>query len=142
MLILALAAALMLGLGLQAALEDGRPAAYQSVLLVCGLLLLGGALLELAHVLGGDYPWSAPTLTWTSLLLAAAAAYPARALQQRRSAAMIAALALGVAFLALIDWVFGPTGQNGYRWLLLLLSLVACSPRSPCAGAGPVTPSC
>jgi hypothetical protein len=123
-LILALAAGLTLGLGLQAALEDGRPAAYQSVLLVCGLLLLGGALLELAHALGGDYPWSAPTLTWTSLLLAAAAAYAARACSSA-ICGMIAALALGVAFLALIDWVFGPTGQNGYRWLLLLISLVA-----------------
>ena len=51
----------MLGLGLQAALEDGRPAAYQSVLLVCGLLLLGGALLELAHLLGaGDDAVGAP----------------------------------------------------------------------------------
>ena len=122
--ILALAAGLMLGLGLQAPLEGGRPAAYQSVLLVSGLLLLGGALLELAHALGGDYPWSAASLTWTALLLAAAALHPARTC---RSAicGMIAALALGVAFLALIDWIFGPTGQNGYRWLLLLISLVA-----------------
>ena len=48
LLIVAAAAALILGLGLQAQPEDGRPAAYQSVLLVTGLLLLEGALLELA----------------------------------------------------------------------------------------------
>ena len=53
-LILALAAGLILGLGLQAPLEDGRPAAYQSVLLVSGLLLLEGMLLELANLLGAD----------------------------------------------------------------------------------------
>jgi hypothetical protein len=123
-LIVAVSAALLLGLGLQARLEDGRPPAYQSVLLVCGLLLLGGALLELAHALGGDYPWSSPSLTWTALLLAAAALYPART---RRSAicGMIAALALGVAFLALVSWIFGPIGQNGYRRLLLLVATVA-----------------
>ena len=123
-LIVALSAALLLGLGLQAQLEDGRPAAYQSVLLVCGLLLLGGALLELAHALGGAYPWSSASLTWTALLLAAAALYPART---RNSAicGMIAALAIGVAVLALVSWVFGPIGQNGYRWLLLLVAIVA-----------------
>ncbi len=122
--IVALAAALMLGLGLQAPLEGGRPAAYQSVLLVSGLLLLGGALLELAHALGGDYPWSAASLTWTSLLLAVAALHAARTCHSA-ICGMIAALALGIAFLALVDWIFGPIGQNGYRWLLLLISLVA-----------------
>src|SRR5688500_11213479 len=46
-LIAAAAAALILGLGLQARPEGGSPAAYQSVLLVSGLLLLEVALLEL-----------------------------------------------------------------------------------------------
>ena len=52
--ILALAAALDYGLGVQARLEDGMPAAFQSVLLVCGLLLLAGMLLELANLLGAS----------------------------------------------------------------------------------------
>ncbi len=67
----------MLGLGLQARTEDGRPPAYQSVLLVTGLLLLYAALLRLADLLGaefgggdGDSPvfaaLPAGTLTWTS----------------------------------------------------------------------------
>jgi hypothetical protein len=43
LLILAVATAAILGLGLQARTEDGRPPAYQSVLLVTGLLLLGGS---------------------------------------------------------------------------------------------------
>ena len=55
LLILAVATAVVLGLGLQAETEDGRPPAYQSVLLVTGLLLLYATLLRLADVLGADF---------------------------------------------------------------------------------------
>ena len=48
-LVLGPAAAIVLALGLQAPNEDGRPPAYQSVLLVTGLLLLFPALLRLAR---------------------------------------------------------------------------------------------
>jgi hypothetical protein len=120
--IVALAAAAILGLGLQAQLEGGRPAAYQSVLLVCGLLLLDGALLELAHVLGADFAgFPAGAFVWTSLVLCGTALYPA----VRRNSAicgMVAALAAGIAVLAAVNLVFGPTSQAAYRWLLLLLA--------------------
>jgi hypothetical protein len=124
-LIVALSAALMLGLGLQASLEGGSPAAYQSVLLVCGLLLLEGALLELANLLGADFDdgFPAGAFVWTSLLLCAAALYPAI----RRNSAisgMIAAIAAGVAFLSAVNWIFGAESQTVFRWLLLLLMLV------------------
>jgi hypothetical protein len=124
-LIVALAAALVLSLGLQARLEGGRPAAYQSVLLVCGLLLLEVALLELANLLGADLSGSefpAGTFVWTSLVLCGAALYPAL---QRNSAicSMIAALALGGAVLAAANWIFGASSQAVYRWLLLVLAL-------------------
>ena len=123
-LIVAAAAALILGLGLQARLEGGRPAAYQSVLLVCGLLLLEGALLELANLLGAEFAddFPAGAFVWTSLLLCGAALYPAI---RRNSAicAMIAAIALGVAILAAANWIFGAESQAVFRWLLLALSL-------------------
>jgi hypothetical protein len=123
-LVVAAAAALILGLGLQARLEGGSPAAYQSVLLVCGLLLVEGALLELANLLGADFEGGIPVgaLVWTSLLLCAAALFPA---VRRNSAisAMIAAIALGVAILAAANWIFGAESQAVYRWLLLVLSL-------------------
>jgi hypothetical protein len=125
-LIVALAAALILGLGLQAQLEGGRPAAYQSVLLVCGLLLLGGALLELANLLGADVlgdDFPAGTFVWTSLVLCAVALLTA----VRRNSAiagMIAAIAAGVAFLSAVNWIFGAESQAVFRWLLLLLALV------------------
>jgi hypothetical protein len=124
-LIVAAAAALILGLGLQARLEGGHPAAYQSVLLVCGLLLLEGALLELANVLGADFEDDLPTsaIVWTSLLLCGAALYPA----VRRNSAisgMVAGIAAGVAVLAAATWIFGAESQTVFRWLLLVLALV------------------
>jgi hypothetical protein len=123
-LILAAAAALILGLGLQARPEGGRPDAYQSVLLVCGLLLLEGALLQLAELLGADFSdFPAGTFVWTSLLLCAAALYPA---VRRNSAicAMVAGIAAAVAFLSAANWIFGADSQTVFRWLLLLLALV------------------
>jgi hypothetical protein len=124
-LIVAAAAALILGLGLQARPEAGAPAAYQSVLLVSGLLLLGGALLELANLLGADFSGDelpAGAFVWTSLLLCAAALYPA----VRRNSAicgMVAALALGIAILSAANWIFGADSQAVYRWLLLALAV-------------------
>jgi hypothetical protein len=139
LLILAVAAAAMLGLGLQASAAGGRPPAYQSVLLVTGLLLLYAALLRLADLLGADFGdagdggadaaggpiWSSlpeGALVWTSLLLAAVAAWAA---VRRRSAValMIAAIAVGVALLSLLAWVFDADGQGPYRVVLLLLAV-------------------
>jgi hypothetical protein len=123
-LIVAAAAALVLGLGLQARPEGGRPAAYQSVLLVAGLLLLAGALLELANLLGADFGDGLPAgaLVWTSLVLCGAALYPAI----RRNSAicgMVAGIAAGVAILAAANWIFGAESQAVYRWILLALAL-------------------
>lgn len=123
-LIVAAVAALFLGLGLQARTEGGSPAAYQSVLLVCGLLLLAGALLELANLLGADFDGGVPAgaLVWTALVLCGAALYPAI---RRNSAicAMVAGIALGVAILAAANWIFGVDSQSVFRWLLLALAL-------------------
>jgi hypothetical protein len=118
------AAALILVLGLHAPNEDGGPPAYRSVLLVTGLLLLGDALLRLADVLGAEVDGVVPpagTLTWTSLVLSAVAAYAAA---RSRSAAclLIAAIATGIAMLAALDWIVDPDGFGGARWLLLVLA--------------------
>jgi hypothetical protein len=117
--ILALAAGVLYALGVQVR-QEGRPYAFQSVLLVAGLLLLYPALLTLADVLGADFAgFPAGAIVWTSLLYAGAALYPAAA---RSSAvcALIAALALGLAGLAFANWVFGATSATTYRWLLAL----------------------
>ena len=60
-------AAVILGIGLQAPSEGGRPPAYQSVLLVTGLLLLYVFLLRLADALGADFWHGGDTLVWGNL---------------------------------------------------------------------------
>ncbi len=122
--ILAFAAAALLALALQARSEGGRPPAFQSVLLVCGLLLAGAALLRLADVLGADLSSGVPaaTATWTALALAGLALWPAVA-KGSSIAALIGALAVGIAALSLVRWVTGADSATTYRWLLALAAL-------------------
>jgi hypothetical protein len=123
LLILAAAAALMLGLGLQARPEGGRPPAFQSVLLVCGLGLLYPALLTLADVLGADFDdFPAGAFVWASLLQAGAALWPAVRCHSA-ICALIAAVAVGIALLSAIDWIFDPDGTDPFRWALVVLGL-------------------
>jgi hypothetical protein len=119
LVILAVAAAAIYSLGVQV-VQEGRPYAFQSVLLVCGLGLLYAALLTLADVLGADFrEFPAGSFVWTSLLFAGAALYPAVA---RNSAicALIGALALGLAGLTFANWAFGAESATTFRWLLAL----------------------
>jgi hypothetical protein len=121
--ILVLSAAVMLGLGVQFRPEGGRPPAFQSVLLVCGLGLLYAALLTLANVLGADFDRFSPgAFVWTSLIVGAVATWAAL---ERASAicALIAAVAFAIAVLSFWDWLFHPSGQAAFRWLLALMAL-------------------
>jgi hypothetical protein len=123
-LVLAVACAVILGLGLLARPEGGRPPAFQSVLLVCGLGLLALALLRLADLLGADLVgFPSGTLTWTSLVLAGAALWPAVA-KGSAICALIAALAIGVAALAFVNWSTGADSATTFRWLLGLAAIV------------------
>jgi hypothetical protein len=136
-LILSAAAGAILWLALQPRFEEGAPAAYQSVLLATALLLLYGALLRTADMLGADFfepsatgarsvaIWAAlppGTMVWTSLVEAAVAGWLA---WSRRSAIclLIAAIAGGIALLAAFAFVFGSTSQGVYRVLLLVLAV-------------------
>jgi hypothetical protein len=123
-LIVGAVAVLILGLGAQAPNEGGRPPAYQSVLLVCGLLLLYVALLRLADALGADFrSGAAGAFTWTGIVEAAVAGWVA-ILRRSAICALIAAVAAGIALLAAVDWIFDPSGFGVSRWILLL---VACA---------------
>jgi hypothetical protein len=120
-LALGIPAALILALGLQAPNEDGRPPAYQSVLLVTGLLLLHPALLRLADVLGAENPDDFPAgeLTWTLAVVAGVALYAA----VRRNSAiclLIAAIAGVGSLLSGWEWIFAPGSFTASRWLLLV----------------------
>jgi hypothetical protein len=120
--VLALAAALIYGLGVRAEPEDGRPPAYQSMLLVCGLLLIEGGLVQLARLLGAGFDaFPAGTFVWTSLLLCAAALYPA-VVRNSAISGMVAAVAIGAAVLSAANWAFGVDSQAVFRWLLLGLA--------------------
>ena len=135
-LITGVTAALILGIGLQAAGAGGRPPAYQSVLLVTGLLVFEAFLLRLADALGADFGsggfgardtlvWGSlppATTVWTSLVLAGVAGWAA---VSRRSAValLIAALATGLALLAAIAWIFDADSQGPYRLLLLATAI-------------------
>jgi hypothetical protein len=123
-LILAVPAALMLALGLQAPNEDGRPPAYQSVLLVTGLLLMFGALMWLADLLGADFDDDVfdGAFLWIGLLEAGVALWAAF---NRRSAIclLIAAVAATLALLSTWDWIFNPGTFTASRWLLLVVAI-------------------
>lgn len=120
-LILGSAAALMLGLGVQAPNEGGRPPAYQSVLLVCGLLLSYAGLLHVGGALNGDSQPGAGLFVWTGLAQSALAAWVA-AYRRSAIAALISAVAAGIALLAAVEWIFNPSGFGAARWILLLLA--------------------
>jgi len=117
-------AVLTLALGLQAPNEDGKPPAYQSVLLVTGLLLLYAALLRLADVLGAELGDGFPAgeLTWVSAVEAGVALFAGL---KRRSAIclLIAAIAGATALLAGWEWIFENGTFTASRWLLLLTSI-------------------
>ena len=121
-LILGTAAAIVLALGLQAPTEDGRPPAYQSVLLVTGLLLLFPALLRLAATLGAedfgtDFP--AGELTWSSLVTGAVALFAG--LRRRSAICLFLAAACGLlGLLSAWEWVFENETFTASRWLLLV----------------------
>jgi hypothetical protein len=118
-LVLGVPAGVILALGLQAPNEDGNPPAYQSVLLITGLLLLEPALLRLADVLGAENPDDFPAgeLTWTLAVVAAVALYAAI----RRNSAiclLLAAIAGVGSLLAGWEWIFAPGTFTASRWLL------------------------
>jgi hypothetical protein len=116
-----LAAAGVLHLGLQARAHGEAPPAFQSVLLVAGLVLAALALLQLAEVLGAEGTGSG-TLTWVLAVFGALALWPG---VRHGSAicAFLAALAFGGTLLAAWDWLFDPGTVTPFRWLLALLAV-------------------
>lgn len=122
--ILAVAAAVMLALAMQMRTHGGAPPAFQSVLLVCGLLLAAAALLTLSDVLGADFDDDVPfgAFVWTSLIWAGLALWPALA-KGSSICLLIAAFAVAIAGLAFVKWVFDANSLTTYRWLLLVLAL-------------------
>jgi hypothetical protein len=136
LIILSLAAGTIYALGMQVR-QEGRPYAFQSVLLVCGLLLLYPALIRLADVLGADLiDLPSGALVWTTLLLAGAATWPA-ATRGSAICALIAAIALGVGAAAFVHWSTGAESATTYRWLMALIALAYGLASLPLRGPAP-----
>lgn len=98
----------------------GPPPAYASVLVVTGLSALAAALVGFAELLDEE-ELGAGSATWVALVVCGVAAWVSA---RRRSAvaALISALAGGVALLAAWDWIFSPESATPFRWLLLILA--------------------
>lgn len=112
-------ALLALGIGLQTRSDQGAPYAFQSVLLVCGLLALALALVRFGDVVGWDPVEERPAAVVVSLGFGAVALTAAFT---RESAASLglAAIAGVSALLNAWSWVFDPASATPFRWLLLL----------------------
>jgi len=116
-------AALFLWLAMAAPLEGGRPPAYQSVLLVCGLLALLLALAWAADALGADFG-GYPAGALTAVFAAHAGAAFAFAVRRASGiAALLGAISAAGAVLSAVDWIFDPSSATPFRWLLLLLAI-------------------
>jgi hypothetical protein len=115
-LLVLLVGALIYWLGVQAPNEDGKPPAYQSVLLVTGILLLYGGLVTGAR--GFAFDEHPAAVAWTSAVTAVLALWPAFA---RRSALclLIGAILVGLTLTFLVRAVFDPGSPAPFRWLLL-----------------------
>ncbi len=126
--LLLLVGALLFFLGAQAPNEDGKPPAYQSVLLGTGLPLLFAGLLVTAGVFGADGGLSAGALMWTSAVVGGLALWPAFARNSAISL-LLAAIAVGVALLSGWSWLFDAQSAAPYRWLMAAYAagLVLCS---------------
>jgi len=114
-----------LWLALQAPLEGGHPPAYQSVLIVCGLLALLAAIAWLLEAIlepQAEDAYPAPRMTALFALHAVASGLVA---VRRNSgiATLLAALSSVGGVLSLWEWVFDVDSVTPFRWLLLVLAL-------------------
>ena len=119
---LGLYAALALGLGLQARSDQGSPYAFQSVLLVAGLLALVVMTLRLGDAVGWD-PLDARGAGLVASLWVGGVAFAGAYGRLSGACVLIGAVAGVSALLHLFDLVF-ELGGTAARWLLLLSATV------------------
>lgn len=100
--------------------DAGHPSGAVTAMLVAGLVLVALTIGNLADALGAE--GGPGSTTWTALLFAAIAAFAGWRLNSP-VCALLSSVALGVAFIAAVDWIFDPNGIGTFRWLFLILAL-------------------
>jgi hypothetical protein len=113
--------ALLYALAVISTPEEGpRPTAPQSALFAASLVVLVAAVVRLGQVAGTDHPANhAGTVVWMAFVLGAIALYPA----VRYGSAictLVAALALGLAFVEFCHRFLSAEGVDTFRWLFLV----------------------
>jgi hypothetical protein len=111
-------ALVVFGMALLAPLEEARPRAYHSVLLVAGLALVLATLGELSNLLGADGGSGGNFWVFGAWALIAASC---AARFNSAVCGLIAAVASGASSLFFVDWVFNPHSISTFRYLLLVL---------------------
>jgi hypothetical protein len=112
---------LVFGLGVLAG-EAEHPPAFQSALLLAGLVALVFTLPRLAQVIGVDNVGNSGTVLWMSAIFTLVAGLGS--LRYRSAAcALVAAIGLGTFVLAAIQKIFEPSGLTTFRWILLGLAI-------------------
>jgi hypothetical protein len=119
LLVLALPAALLFGIGAAAARATGAVARWHAVLMVTGVLLSTLAFGQLWDTLGVDT--SENEFGFLIFACVAALAAVGAFLVGAAYQALLAALSLTFAWLYLWDMILDEPSTNGFRWLLLIL---------------------
>jgi hypothetical protein len=115
-----LASAIVVPWALGATPDRGLPDGPTSALIVAALVVVALTVGDLADALGGE--GGPGSTTWSALLFAGLAVIPGW-LRDSPVAALASSVALGVAFIAAIDWIFDPSEIGTFRWLFLLVAL-------------------
>jgi hypothetical protein len=126
LLVLAVPVVMLYALGVRAgrrpaASETAGPQPWQGVLLLVAVLLSPVALFQLVETIGGDTA-SSLNQTWIALVMAGLAAYASLAFGAVFQA-LVASLALVVAWLSLTDAVLDEPSLATFRWLLIVAAV-------------------
>ncbi len=118
--LLLFAAALAPAGNAQSALDEGPLSRWQATFIIAGLFLLELVLAQFADLLTSP---GAGTALWTLVAVAALAAFFAHR-ADLPAATLIAALAIGGAFIALVDKIDSDASASAYRDILILVGLI------------------
>jgi hypothetical protein len=120
----ALAWAFVTAMAALAPMEGDTPRAYQSVLYVTGVALLGAVLLNLSELVGSGAAVSSDGNAFWVFSLLALHALAFATLRNSAVCTLVGAIAGGAAVLSFVQWAFDASKASTSRWVLLGLFLI------------------